>query len=103
MPDVPDVSDEGAEEDTPPDCSARGLLPEWDTFDLHDQLLRSLHHQSFSKPTPIQLRALPLALRGRDVVGVAETVRPRLRLLTSNTHVGPGIGKDSGVWITSPT
>ncbi|KAF9652598.1 DEAD-domain-containing protein [Thelephora ganbajun] len=61
------------EEDVPPSHSTRRLLLEWDTFELHDQLLRALHHQSFTKPTPIQLKALPPALQGRDVVGVAET------------------------------
>ena len=100
---VPDVSDGDTEEQIPPNHSARGLLPEWDVFELHDQLLRALHYQSFTKPTPIQSKALPPALRGRDVVGVAQTVRTRLHLLSSNTYVAAGIGKNSGIWITDPT
>jgi hypothetical protein len=74
---VLDTPDEDIEQRTPPNHSTRGLLPEWDFFELHEQLLRALHHQSFTKPTPIQSKALPPALRGRDVVGVAETVRTR--------------------------
>jgi len=101
--DVPDTSDEDMEECAPPNFSTRGMLPEWDIFQLHDQLLRALHHQSFTKPTPIQSKALPPALRGRDVVGVAETVRTRPHLLPSNTYIGIGIGKNSGVRITDPT
>lgn len=97
-----DMSDEDMEEYVPPNCSTRGMLPEWDIFQLHDQLLRALHHQSFAKPTPIQLKALPPALRGRDVVGVAETVRTRPHLLPSNTYLGIGIGKNSGVRIADP-
>ena len=100
---VLDVSDGNNEERTPLDCSARGLLPEWDVFELHDRLLRALHHQSFTKPTPIQSKALPPALQGRDVVGVAETVRTHLHLLPPNTYVTAGIGKNTGIWIANPT
>lgn len=71
---APDLSGEGTEEVTPQNRLVHGLLPEWDAFGLHDQLIRALYHQSFTKPTPIQLKALPPALHGRDVVGVAETV-----------------------------
>jgi len=83
--DIPDISDEDIEECTPLNHPTRGLLPEWDIFELHDQLLRALHHRSFEKPTPIQSKALPPALRGKDVVGVAETVRILPYLLPSNT------------------
>ncbi|KAH8103065.1 ATP-dependent RNA helicase [Cristinia sonorae] len=49
------------------------LLPDWHPYSLHPQLLRSLYAQKFHKPTPIQARAIPSALLGKDVVGVAET------------------------------
>ncbi|TFK49115.1 ATP-dependent RNA helicase MAK5 [Heliocybe sulcata] len=49
------------------------LLPAWQSYPLHTQLLRSIYAQTFTAPTPIQSRAIPLALSGRDVVGVAET------------------------------
>lgn len=75
VPEVLDTSGEDAEEVIPNNRSTRGLLPEWDSFELHDQLIRALGHQSFTKPTPIQLKAIPPALQGRDIVGVAETVR----------------------------
>lgn len=103
VPDVPDIPDGNIEEDVPPDHSTRGLLPEWDTFELHDQLLRAIHRLSFTKPTPIQSKALPPAMQGRDVVGVAETVCIRLHPLPSDTYIGAGIGKNSGIWITNPT
>jgi len=51
------------------------LLPEWQSFSLHPQLQRALFGQKFMSPTPIQSQALPAALSGRDVIGVAETVR----------------------------
>ncbi|KAF9239814.1 ATP-dependent RNA helicase [Melanogaster broomeanus] len=49
------------------------LLPQWHNFTLHPHLLQVLHKQSFAHPTAIQSQALPFALSGRDIVGVAET------------------------------
>ena len=44
-----------------------------------------LRDQNFKEPTPIQAQGFPLALSGRDMVGIAQTgsgktlaVRPRL-------------------------
>ena len=56
---------------------AENLLPQWHSYGLNSHLLRSLHAKNYDSPTPIQSRALPIALSGRDVVGVAETVRLR--------------------------
>ena len=36
-------------------------------------LLEALQQLSFTKPTEIQAKALPPALAGRDIIGVAET------------------------------
>ena len=55
--------------------TAQALLPEWHLFSLHSQLYRALHVQGFMTPTPIQSKAIPSALKGKDVVGVAQTVR----------------------------
>ncbi|THH32784.1 hypothetical protein EUX98_g1413 [Antrodiella citrinella] len=52
---------------------AEELLPAWRNFSLHSRLLQSLYAQHFSTPTPIQSQAIPAALKGKDVVGVAET------------------------------
>ncbi|KAI0690242.1 DEAD-domain-containing protein [Cerioporus squamosus] len=49
------------------------LLPAWSAFHLHPQLGRALYSKKYITPTPIQAEALPLALKGKDVVGVAET------------------------------
>lgn len=103
VPEVPGMPGGDTEELKPKSCHARGLLPEWDAFGLHDQLIRALCHQSLTKPTPIQVKALPLALRGRDVVGVAETVRSRLVLFLINTHIGTGVRENAGIRITRPT
>ena len=54
---------------------AENLLPNWCKYSLHPQLSRALHAKSFLSPTPIQEAALPMAFAGRDVIGVAQTVR----------------------------
>lgn len=38
-----------------------------------EQLLDLISRNNFEKPTPIQAEALPAALSGRDVVGIAKT------------------------------
>ena len=40
---------------------------------LSDLTLRSLDGAGFERPTPIQARAIPPALQGRDVIGIAAT------------------------------
>ncbi|KAI3601284.1 atp-dependent rna helicase mak5 [Moniliophthora roreri] len=52
---------------------SESLLPNWHKFSLHSQLNGALYHKKFLLPTPIQAQAIPLALQGRDVVGVAQT------------------------------
>lgn len=103
VPELPDVPAEDAEGLMPQNRPTYGALPEWDAFGLHDQLMRALYHQSFTKPTPIQLKAIPPALDGRDVVGVAETVRSCLLPPLVNAYIRPGIGENASVWITCPT
>ncbi|KAI0300155.1 DEAD-domain-containing protein [Multifurca ochricompacta] len=53
--------------------NSKHLLPAWHSFALHSQLYASLYSQNIVNPTPIQAQAIPKAISGRDVVGVAET------------------------------
>lgn len=101
--DVPEVPDTPCEDTEEVIHSTRGPLPGWDAFGLHHQLIRALCNQSFTNPTPIQLKALPPALQGRDVVGVAETVRCRLLPLAATIHTDTGIGENVGVRTAYPT
>jgi ATP-dependent RNA helicase DDX56/DBP9 len=41
----------------------------FDKLGLEPRLLQSIEKQKFSSPTPIQARAIPLALEGKDIVG----------------------------------
>ncbi len=45
----------------------------FDDFPLRDELRAALRERGFVQPTPIQEKAIPVALEGRDVIGVAQT------------------------------
>lgn len=49
------------------------IIQSFKSLGVIDPLLEALNQMSFHKPTPIQVRAIPPALEGRDVIGVAET------------------------------
>lgn len=42
-------------------------------LDLSEPILRALRSEGYERPTPIQREAIPPALRGRDVLGCAQT------------------------------
>jgi ATP-dependent RNA helicase RhlE len=43
------------------------------SLDIHPRLLPNLEAMGFHTPTPIQVKAIPPALDGRDILGAAET------------------------------
>lgn len=43
------------------------------SFGLPEKLLKSLDRMDFKTPTPIQAQAIPLALKGEDILGTAQT------------------------------
>ncbi len=45
----------------------------FEALGLPPELLQAVAEQGYTEPTPIQREAIPLALRGRDVVGCAQT------------------------------
>lgn len=45
----------------------------FDHFKLNKQLLEAIKEAGYTKPTPIQEQAIPLALAGHDVLGIAQT------------------------------
>ncbi len=45
----------------------------FESLGLAPELLRAVKERGYTKPTPIQLQAIPVALEGRDVVGSAQT------------------------------
>jgi ATP-dependent RNA helicase RhlE len=45
----------------------------FDSLGLAPRLINALHEQGITDPTPIQTEAIPHALQGRDVMGLAQT------------------------------
>ena len=41
---------------------------------LNEPILRALADQGYEQPSPIQAKAIPPALTGRDVLGCAQTL-----------------------------
>ena len=48
---------------------------------LSDEALRAIADAGYSEPTPIQERAIPVVLQGRDLFGVAQLVEQLKRRL----------------------
>jgi len=47
--------------------------PTFTELGIAEPLLRALVSEGYSEPTPIQLQAIPLLLKGQDVLGLAQT------------------------------
>ncbi|MBI3323311.1 MAG: DEAD/DEAH box helicase [Candidatus Omnitrophica bacterium] len=50
-----------------------GAEATFEELHLHPDLLKGIHALGFIRPTPIQAKAIPLILSGRDVIGCAQT------------------------------
>jgi ATP-dependent RNA helicase DeaD len=48
-------------------------IPGFDTFSLNDEIIKVLTEIGYETPSPIQAKAIPPILAGRDVVGQAQT------------------------------
>jgi superfamily II DNA/RNA helicase len=49
------------------------LLTSFQDFGLAEPITRALKEENYLAPTPIQAQTIPLAMTGRDVVGIAQT------------------------------
>ena len=43
------------------------------TLGLDDRILQAIDEAGYTEPTPIQAAAVPLALAGHDLIGIAQT------------------------------
>lgn len=65
-----------------------------------DYVLDSVQRQGYSSPTPIQAQSWPVALSGRDVIGIAETgsgktcayILPAIVHINAQPYLNPGDG-----------
>src|ERR1700727_3368197 len=49
------------------------LLTSFQDFGLADPISRALKEENYLTPTPIQAQTIPIAMSGRDVIGIAQT------------------------------
>ena len=42
-------------------------------FGFDDKLLNAIRKSDYTKPTPIQAQGIPIAMSGRDMIGIAKT------------------------------
>ena len=79
VPDMDGESTEDEAEDGEQDDEDLELAPIFDEpevfrdFDFNDTLQGAIDSAGFTYPTPIQRQSIPLILRGRDILGVAQT------------------------------
>jgi len=67
---------------------------------LSERILEIMRRSEYEKPTPIQAQAIPAAMNGRDVIGIAKTgsgktlayLLPMLRHILDQTEINPGEG-----------
>ena len=45
----------------------------FESFGLHETIMRAISEMGYETPTPIQIQAIPLVLAGYDVMGAAQT------------------------------
>ncbi|HEU4995082.1 MAG TPA: DEAD/DEAH box helicase [Gemmatimonadaceae bacterium] len=56
-----------------PEVETETPAESFETLGLSESVLRAVRDAGYSNPTPIQSEAIPLVLRGRDVIGLAQT------------------------------
>lgn len=77
--DVPTARKDLFQEDTslvltePPQNTKYSPAKSFEDLGIIDQLCKACAAQGYKLPTPIQNEAIPLALQGRDLIGLAET------------------------------
>ena len=72
-------------------------------------ILKALQHEGYRQPTPIQAKAIPVALAGRDLLGIAQTgtgktaafALPIIHRLAADPR--PALRKGCRVLVLSPT
>src|SRR5215208_8184816 len=56
-----------------PAAAAAAAVATFETLGLGSAVLEAVRDAGYERPTPIQAQAIPLALKGRDLIGLAQT------------------------------
>ena len=70
--DVPEVAETATDVETEVEEKVEKKTPTAKTFaelGLDARLLQAINKEKFAAPTPVQARAIPLALSGKDILG----------------------------------
>lgn len=49
------------------------IINNWEDLDVHEDILRSIYAYGFEKPSPIQMKGVVPIIKGRDVIGQAQS------------------------------
>ena len=87
------------------------ILPSFADLGLASELLEAVKDAGYTSPTPIQAQAIPLALEGRDLIGLAQTgtgktagfTLPIIQRLIEGNHDRPSAARRVRVLILTPT
>ena len=60
----------------------------FDDLTLAPSLLKAIHEEGYTTPTPIQAKAIPPALEGKDVLGIAQTGTGKTAAFSLPTQIG---------------
>lgn len=55
------------------DADSKASLSSFIELGVHSQICQAIDDLGFKQPTPVQAQAIPVALQGRDVIGLAQT------------------------------
>ncbi|MCB0762429.1 MAG: DEAD/DEAH box helicase [Flavobacteriales bacterium] len=77
----------------------------FNSFALHEDVMEGALAMGFEKPTPIQEQAVPVALEGKDIIGIAQTGTGKTAafLLPTMSRILQGDRKGIGALIIVPT
>jgi translation initiation factor 4A len=53
--------------------SSEFIINNWDDFDINNDLLRGIYGIGFEKPSPIQQKAIPHIISGKDIIAQAQS------------------------------
>ncbi len=54
-------------------CLFKEIIIQFSNFSLHPLILSAVTEEGYETPTPIQLQAIPPVMRGKDLLGIAQT------------------------------
>ena len=77
----------------------------FETLSIDPRFLKALKAQGFVEPTPVQAQAIPPALEGRDVLGIAQTGTGKTLAfaLPSLTRLSAGTPANNAMLVLTPT